>query len=138
MILTKVFTFLSEGDFYALNITDEVQSLVATSGIQEGMALLFYQHTTGALMIVEHEAGILVDLEDALDRIVPPVWDYKHHLRGYDQNGASHVRTALLNVSVTVPVLGGRLSLGEYQEILMVDMDSGQKPREVLIQVMGE
>jgi secondary thiamine-phosphate synthase enzyme len=138
MILTKELSVPSEGDFYALNITGQVQSVVDSAGITEGMALVFYRHTTGGVLVVEHEAGILVDLEDVLDRAVPPKADYKHHLRGYDRNGASHVRTALLNVSVTVPVLGGQLLLGQYQEILMLDLDPGQKIRTLVVQVMGE
>ncbi|MFW6182365.1 MAG: secondary thiamine-phosphate synthase enzyme YjbQ, partial [Chloroflexota bacterium] len=128
----------SEGDFHAFNVTDQVRDVVAHSGIRDGSALIFYRHTTGAVIIVEHEAGILVDLEDVLEKVVPVAADYKHHQRGYDSNGAAHVRTALLNVSTTVPVVDGDLLLGSYQEILVVDMDSGQKVRKVLVQVMGE
>src|SRR5690606_26797036 len=108
------------------------------AGIREGSALVFYQHTTGALMIVEHEAGILVDLKDVLETIASVGADYKHHLRGYDSNGAAHVRTALLHVSVTIPVMDGDLMFGAYQELLMLDMDPGRKERTVVVQVVGE
>lgn len=89
-------------------------------------------------MIVEHEAGILVDLEDVLEAIVPVAADYKHHLRGYDSNGAAHIRTALLNVSVTIPIQDNNLLMGTYQEILVIDMDPGHKIRNVIVQVIGE
>lgn len=138
MIHRQELSLVSEGDFHAFNVTDQVRDVVAQSGIRDGSALIFYRHTTGAVLIVEHEAGILVDLEDVLEKVVPVAADYKHHLRGYDSNGAAHVRTALLNVSTTVPVVDGDLLLGSYQEILVVDMDSGQKARKVLVQVMGE
>lgn len=138
MIHTQEISLFSEGDFHAVNITDRVREVVASSGIEEGKALVFYRHTTGAVMIVEHEAGNLVDLEDALEALVPATADYKHHLRGYDNNGAAHVRTALLNVSVTIPIQGGDLLLGTYQEILVIDMDPGHKTRNIIIQVSGQ
>lgn len=138
MILTEKLTLLSEGNFHTINITEKVRSVVKRSGVQEGNALVFYLHTTGAVLLVEHEAGMLVDLEDVVERIVPSEGDYKHHLRGYDANGFAHIRTALLNVSVTVPVLEGDLLLGDYQEILLIDFDKEGKPRNVIVQVMGE
>jgi secondary thiamine-phosphate synthase enzyme len=138
MVLTEKLTLVSEGGFYAINVTEQVRAVVKAAGIREGAALVFYRHTTGAVMIVEHDAGILVDLEDVLERIVPVVYDYKHHLRGFDTNGAAHVRTALLSVSVTVPVVDGDLLLGTYQEIVVVDMEPEGRPRTVIVQVMGE
>jgi len=137
-IRTEILTFLSEGGFYALNITEQVRKTVRESGIQEGIAFVFCRHTTGAVLVIEHEAGIVVDLEDVLERITPQSADYTHHRRGYDRNGAAHVRTGLLNASATIPVLGNDLLLGTYQEILVVDMDPGRKTREVVTQVMGE
>jgi secondary thiamine-phosphate synthase enzyme len=138
MVLTEKLEILSEGDFYAANITEQVRAVVKRSGVSEGSALVYYLHTTGAVMVVEHEAGILVDLEDALEKVALASADYKHHRRGYDINGAAHVRTALLSVSVTLPVVGGDLLLGEYQEILVIDMDPGPKVRTVVVQAMGE
>lgn len=138
MIHTKEISLLSEGDFHAINITDQVREVVASSGLSEGMALVYYRHTTGAVMIVEHEAGILVDLEDVLEAIVPVAADYKHHLRGYDNNGAAHIRTALLNVSVTIPIQDSKLLMGAFQEIIVIDMDPGHKMRNVVVQVIGE
>jgi secondary thiamine-phosphate synthase enzyme len=138
MIVTEKLTLLSEGDFYTINITEQVRAVVAASGIMEGSVLVFFQHTTGAVMIVEHEAGILVDLENTLERMVPSDGDYEHHRRGFDENGASHVRMGLLNASVTVPVLDGDLLLGTYQEILVVDFQTEREPRRVVVQVTGE
>jgi secondary thiamine-phosphate synthase enzyme len=138
MVVTKKLSFTTSGDFYALNITDQVRAVLQDSGIKEGTALVYYEHTTGAIMIIEHEVGILVDLEDVLEEIVPRAHAYKHHLRGYDSNGAAHVRTALLNVSVTIPVSDAELMLGSYQEIILVDMDPQGRSRNVIVQVMGE
>ena len=115
-----------------------MRDVLAVSGITEGSVLVYYEHTTGAILIVEHEVGILVDLQDVLESLVPLAYEYKHHLRGYDSNGAAHVRTAMLNVSVTIPVVEAGLMIGSYQEILMIDMDPQGCPRNVIVQVMGE
>lgn len=138
MVHTEKLTFNSDGDFYALNITDQVRDVLAASGIIEGSVLVYYEHTTGAILIIEHEVGILVDLQDLLEGIIPLAYEYKHHLRGYDSNGAAHVRTAMLNVSVTIPVVDADLMIGSYQEIIMLDMDPQGRPRNVIVQVMGE
>lgn len=138
MIHSKTLTLLSDGHFHAFTITEEVREAVRASGIRAGSALVFYRHTTGAVMIVEHEAGMLLDLEEVLEQITPVARAYHHHLRGVDLNGAAHVRTALLSVSVTVPVLDGDLALGTYQDIIVLDMDPEPRPRTVLVQVMGE
>lgn len=138
MVHTEKLTFNSDGDFYALNITDQVRDVLAASGITEGSVLVYYEHTTGAILIIEHEVGILVDLQDLLEGIIPLAYEYKHHLRGYDSNGAAHVRTAMLNVSVTIPVVDADLMIGSYQEIIMLDMDPQGRPRNVIVQVMGE
>lgn len=138
MIHTEKITFISEGKFYAVNVTEQVRKAIQTAGIQNGMALVYYCHTTGAAMVVEHEAGILVDLEDTLEKIAPVAYDYKHHMRGFDSNGSAHIRTALLNMSVTVPVIDGDLAIGTWQEILVIDMEPQGRPRTVIVQVSGE
>lgn len=137
-VFTKSLTLILDGDFCVANITEQVRSAVQESGIQAGIALVFYPHTTGAVTLVEHEAGIIVDLEDVLERIAPAGHDYKHHIRGYDTNGAAHVRTALLTTSVTIPVIDSDLLLGTYQEILAINMDAEAPTRTVVVQVMGE
>ena len=138
MVYSEKITLMSEGKFHAFNITDQVKQIVTSSGIKEGQALVFYQHTSGSVIIVEHEAGMLVDLEELLDRVTPVDFDYKHHLRGYDQNGAAHLRTGLLGVSVTIPIIKGELCLGMYQEVLVIDFDRVENERSVIIQVNGE
>jgi secondary thiamine-phosphate synthase enzyme len=138
MIHTEKHVLLTEGGFQAFNVTEQVRAAVQSAGIHHGSALVYYLHTTGAVIIVEHEAGILVDLEDALAKIAPPAGEYKHHLRGWDFNGAAHICTCLLGSSVTVPILDGELLLGSYQEILVIDMEPLAKQRSMVIQISGE
>jgi secondary thiamine-phosphate synthase enzyme len=138
MVHTEKHTLISDGGFHVFNVTEQARSAVRAAGIREGSVLVYYGHTTGAVIIMEHEAGILLDLEEALATIAPPDHAYKHHLRGWDANGAAHVRTALMGTSVTVPVLDGDLLIGSFQEILVVDMGPCGRQRTMVIQVMGE
>ncbi len=138
MVLTRRLSVLSEGGYYPVIITEQVREVIRESGIQEGAALVYYQHTTGSVMVVELEAGILADLQDALERLASGDAEYKHHVRGHDFNGAAHVRSAFLGVSVHVPVLQGELLLGTFQEILMLDLDPARKERVIIIQAIGE
>jgi len=138
MIHTEKHVLLTEGGFQAFNVTEKARAAVRTAGIRHGSVLVYYTHTTGAVIVVEHEAGIIVDLEDALNKIAPPDGEYQHHLRGFDFNGFAHIGTSLLGVSVTVPVLDGDLLLGTYQEILVIDMEPRAKQRTMVIQVSGE
>ena len=128
----------SPGKFSTFVITEKAKRFVSESGLREGALTVFLQHTTGAVMIVEHEAGFLVDLEDVLERLIPLEGDYRHHLVGYDRNGAVHVRSALLSASLTVPVQDGNLLLGTYQDIMVLDMQRESAPRTLVLQVMGE
>jgi secondary thiamine-phosphate synthase enzyme len=138
MLRTEKHVLLSEGKFQVFNVTELARTSVQSAGIREGSVLVYYGHTTGSVIILEHEAGIIVDLEDVLARIAPVANEYGHHLRGWDANGAAHICSAILGSSVTVPVLDGDLMLGGYQEILVVDMEPSGKPRTCVIQVAGE
>ena len=138
MVKTGRIQIESSGKFSTFVITEEAKRFVSESGLREGALTVFLQHTTGSVMIVEHEAGFLVDLEDTLERLVPLEGDYRHHLVGYDRNGAVHVRSALLSASVTVPVQDGKLLLGTYQDIMVLDMQRENLPRSLILQVAGE
>ena len=138
MILSKQIELLSDGRFNVLNITDQVADFVQDSGIQNGQVLVFFQHTTGAVIVGEHEMGIVADLEDMFERIIPTNYPFKHHIRAVDFNGHAHLRAALMPTSVTIPVVQGKLALGTYQEILVIDDQTDQEPRYLILQVMGE
>lgn len=136
-VFTRRLTLVSEGAFHTQNVTEKVRDVVKVSAVQEGIALVFSTHTTGTTIVAEHEAGMLVDLENILENIAPTSHDYKHHLRGFDTNGAAHLRSALMNISVTVPVTEGDLDLGSFQEILVIDFDEGIKQRTLVVKVLG-
>ena len=138
MILSRQIELLSDGHFNVLNITDQVADFVQDSGIQNGQVLVFFQHTTGAVIVGEHETGIVADLEDLFERIIPTNYPFKHHIRAVDFNGHAHLRAALMPTSVTIPVVQGKLALGTYQEILVIDDQIDQESRYLILQAMGE
>jgi secondary thiamine-phosphate synthase enzyme len=127
----------TRGGFAIENVTDKVLEIVAASSVKDGQVLVFYQHTTGAIILDEFEAGIMADLEDILEEIASTTREYKHHLRAVDLNGWAHIRTALLGASVSIPISGGEALLGRYQQIIVIDMQVEHEPRSVIVQVMG-
>ena len=131
-------TVYSSGRYFTEILTDRIQELVSRSGIRSGLATIVLQHTTSALLLVEHEAGIFVDLQTALEKMAPHDTLYQHHQRGVDTNGAAHVLSALLNKPVSVPVIDGAVSLGTYQEIMFIDFQEEVVERSVVVTVMGE
>lgn len=138
MVITKQIELDSRGYFHVTNITEQVRHFVTSTGVQQGQVLVFYQHTTGAVIIGEHEPGIIADIQEMFERIAPVSHEYIHHLRAVDFNGHAHVRSALMTVNVVIPIMDGKLLLGTYQEILVIDDQTDPAPRFVVIQVSGE
>ena len=138
MISSKQVELLSDGHFNVMNITDIVGGFVEESGMQNGQVFIFFQHTTGSVIIGEHESGIVADLQDMFEKIAPEDYSYLHHIRGVDFNGHAHMRAALMQTEVSVPVVGGKMALGTYQDILVIDDQVDAEPRYVILQVMGE
>ena len=125
-------------EFGYRDVADDIASLVAKSGIRNGVAVVSMTGSTGAITTIEFESGALKDLRDALDRIAPADGDYEHNARWHDGNGFSHVRSALLKTSISVPVLDGKLALGTWQQIVVLNLDNRSRDREVVAVVCGD
>ena len=121
-----------------LDITGEVQGIVSESGLKNGLACVFVSGSTAAITAVEHEPGLVLDLQRAMDRLYPKGMDYEHPRRWGDGNGHSHVRASFLGPSLTVPVVDGRLQLGTWQQIVFMELDNKPRTREILVQVVGD
>ena len=124
-------------EFGHWDVTDEVAALVAESGVTDGAVIVSLTGSTGAVTTIEYEAGALADLRRALDVVAPANDDYAHNARWGDGNGFSHVRSALLKTSLAVPVLDGRLQLGTWQQIVVLNLDNRPREREVVAVVVG-
>jgi secondary thiamine-phosphate synthase enzyme len=137
-VLTRSFKIKTRGDTDILDITSEVQKIIKDSKSKEGQATIFVPGSTAGITTIEYEPGLLKDLPQAFERIVPQNIEYAHHLTWGDHNGHAHVRAALLGASKTFPFTDGELILGTWQQIVLIDFDERPRNREVVVQVIGE
>jgi secondary thiamine-phosphate synthase enzyme len=114
-----------------------VQSVIEQAGVETGVALVFVPGSTAAITTMEHEPGGVHDLREALDRLIPREGDYEHNRLNADSNSHAHIRAAIVGPSETVPVRGGRLELGTWQQVVLVDFDDRPRQRTVVVQVVG-
>lgn len=121
-----------------LDLTGQVQARLEQSGVQNGVLVVFVPGSTGALTTIEYESGVLNDLARAIERLAPQGVNYDHDRRWGDGNGYAHVRAALLKPSLSIPVVKGSLTLGTWQQIVLLDFDNRPRQRQVLVQVLGE
>jgi thiamine phosphate synthase YjbQ (UPF0047 family) len=146
-------TFRTEQRREFVRITEDVAEAVREAGIEEGMVLVAAMHITAAVWINDDEPGIQADTLEWLDKLAPPSWkependvarellpepgDYRHHRGGGEDNGDAHLKNLLVHHQVIVPVTGGGLDLGPWQQIFYCEFD-GQRSKRLVIKVMGE
>jgi len=128
----------TRGDSEILDLTPRIQELLKKHGFSQGQALVFVSGSTAGLTTIEYEPGLLEDLPAAFERIAPRDIPYQHEARWHDGNGHSHVRASLLGPSLTVPFRDGKLLLGAWQQIVLVDFDNRPRRREIVVQLSGE
>ncbi|MGD8472863.1 MAG: secondary thiamine-phosphate synthase enzyme YjbQ [Anaerolineae bacterium] len=138
MIVSERIQLRTKGDGHILDITDQVSQELRDSGLQEGVITLFTPSSTSGLTTIEYESGVVHDLQQLFDRIVPTDIDYRHNLRWGDGNGHAHVRHALLGASLTIPFAQGQMTLGTWQQIVFADFDNRARSRSLVVQIMGE
>ena len=120
-----------------LDITPQVQELVKGSGLVHGLVHLFISGSTAALTTIEYESGVVNDLGAAIERLFPQNIPYEHDRRWGDGNGYAHVRAAFFKPSLTIPLADGNLSLGTWQQIVLLDFDNRPRRRRIRGQVIG-
>ncbi len=133
---TEYLWFNTEKKREYIRITDRVAQAVQNSGIQEGMVLVSAMHITASIFVNDNESGILKDLDEMLERLAPFRPDYLHHRTG-ESNGDAHLKSLLMHHEVIIPVTGGKLDVGPWQEVFYGEFD-GQRRKRVIIKVMGE
>lgn len=133
---TEYLYFNTEKKREFIDITEEVETLLARSGIEEGMVLVSAMHITAGVWVNDHEYGLLEDIDEWLEKLAPFNIDYKHHRTG-ETNGDAHLKSLLVHHQVIVPVTKGRLDFGPWQRIYYAEFD-GQRKKRVIIKVMGE
>jgi secondary thiamine-phosphate synthase enzyme len=130
-------SFTTTADTDIIDITADVARRVAGSGFSDGHVLVFVPGSTAAVTTIEYESGVVRDLKAAVERLAPVGIPYRHDARWGDGNGYAHVRAALLGPSLCVPLIDGRLVLGTWQQIVLMDFDNEPRDRKVLVSVFG-
>ncbi len=120
------------------DLTGDVEACVDESGVSDGLVVVSVPGSTASVTTIEFESGALADLADAIRRLAPEGIPYAHDARWGDGNGFSHVRAALLGPSCTLPIHGGQLVRGPWQQVLLADFDNGPRTRRIAVQVMGD
>ena len=137
-VVTKTVACTTRGDAECIDITAQVRLALEESGLSDGIVTVFVPGATGALSTVEYESGLISDMEELWDKLVPSGRSY-HHDRAWGYgNGHSHLRATLLGPSLTVPFVAGSLTLGIWQQVIFIDFDVRPRKRELVVQIMGE
>jgi len=138
LVSTETISFRTEGFCHLIDITPLTQDKVRESGMTQGMAVVFVPGSTGAVLTMEFEDGLVQDFQRLMEQLAPQDSPYEHDRRWGDGNGFSHLRAALMGASAVVPVVNGRLALGTWQQLLFVDFDNRKRQRTIIVQLLGE
>jgi len=118
-----------------IDISSDVRQACSRVDVNDGVAHLFVVGATAALSTIEYEPGAVADLKAALERIAPVDGHYEHNEAWHDGNGYSHLRAALMKPSLSIPIVEGRLVLGTWQQVILLDFDNRPRTREIHVQV---
>jgi secondary thiamine-phosphate synthase enzyme len=127
----------TRGDSDIVDITAGVQRIVSESPVDDGVVAAFVRGSTAAITTMEFEPGGVADLRELLDRLIPVEGDYEHNRLNHDTNSHAHQRASLVGASEQVPLIGGRLALGTWQQLVMIDFDDRPRDRTVVVQVVS-
>lgn len=138
MVVTRKISLSTKGECDIVDITPQVAEQLSQSGIDNGTVTIFVAGSTAGVTTIEFEPGLVSDLQELWQRIAPQGITYNHDRRWGDGNGYAHVRASLLGASLVVPFSNKRLSLGTWQQIVLVDFDNRPRSREVVLQITGD
>ena len=128
----------TNGDVDIVDITSDVQDVISKSKIKDGIVCVFVPGSTGSITSIEYEPGLMKDFPRALEKIAPKGIHYDHHETWHDDNGHSHVRASLMGPSTTFPIKNGKLIHGTWQQLVFVELDTGPRTRNIIVQIVGE
>ena len=127
----------TRGNADVIDITADVQRIVDEGTIDDGVVTAFVRGSTAAITTMEFEPGGVSDLRDLLDRLIPVQGDYEHNRLNHDTNSHAHQRASLIGAAEQVPVVGGRLALGTWQQLVLADFDDRARERTVVVQIVS-
>ena len=137
-IVTKSIQVKSSGEDDVIDITQPTLKAIKESNLKDGIVTVFVSGSTAAITTIEYEPGLRNDFPNMLNRIIPRDIEYEHDKTWNDGNGHSHVRASLVGPSLTIPFKDRTLMLGTWQQVVLLEMDTRQRERQVILQIMGE
>lgn len=137
-VLSDTIQLHSEGEGDIIDMTLQLSNTIEESKIKNGTVTIFVSGSTAAVTTIEYEPGLVHDFPEMLSRIVPKDIEYEHDNTWHDGNGHSHVRSSLIGPSLTIPIIGGKLTLGTWQQVVLLEMDTRSRNRTVILQIIGE
>ena len=137
-VITKTTRIKTRGENDMIDITGETSKAVEESKLKDGIVTVFVSGSTAAITTIEYEPGLTQDFPRMLSRIAPKDIEYEHDNTWRDGNGHSHVRASLIGPSLTIPFKDGDLILGTWQQIVLLETDTRQRERKIILQIIGE
>tara|TARA_B100001971_G_scaffold212171_1_gene241558 strand:- start:2066 stop:2485 length:420 start_codon:yes stop_codon:yes gene_type:complete len=137
-IIFEEFSIKTRGEGDMIDITDDIAKILIKTDMKNGLLTSFIPGSTAALTTIEYEPGLKSDFPSAMDRLIPRDIPYEHDKTWHDGNGHSHVKASLIGPSLIIPFLNGRLTLGTWQQVVLLEMDTHSRSRRIVIQIMGE
>ena len=136
-IINKFILLNSKGENDIIDITNNVKRILLESQLKNGIITLFVVGSTAAITTIEYEPGLKQDFPDMLEKIAPKGIEYHHDNSWHDGNGHSHLKASLIGPSLTIPFINGQTSLGTWQQIVFVEMDTRSRERKIVVQIIG-
>jgi len=137
-VFNQTLTIETKGFSHIIDITNQLESAVEESGIENGIALVFVPGSTGGVTTIEYEPGLLKDFPELMEKLIPSNRSYHHDQTWHDGNGFSHLRSSLIGTSLVLPIYKGSVIHGTWQQVVIVDFDNRPRRRNVVIHLLGE
>lgn len=137
-VVTRHVEVRSRAENDVIDITKDLQKAVRDSGLKDGIATVFVSGSTAAVTTMEYEPGLIEDFPGMLERVSPRGIPYEHQKTWHDDNGRSHVKASLVGPSLSVPFVDGLLTLGTWQQVVFVELDTRPRTRRIVVQMVGE
>jgi len=137
-VFNQTLTIETKGFSHVIDITNQLESAVEESGIENGIALVFVPGSTGGVTTIEYEPGLLKDFPELMEKLIPSNRSYHHDQTWHDGNGFSHLRSSLIGTSLVLPIYKGSVIHGTWQQVVIVDFDNRPRRRNVVIHLLGE
>lgn len=137
-VFNQTLTIETKGFSHVIDITNQLESAVEESGIENGIALVFVPGSTGGVTTIEYEPGLLKDFPELMEKLIPSNRSYHHDQTWHDGNGFSHLRSSLIGTSLVLPIYRGSVIHGTWQQVVIVDFDNRPRRRNVVIHLLGE